>query len=222
VIKTDDPLELNGSMTGRPRSPDVDRRIYDAVMDIYGKYGWKGFSVVAVATRAGVGKASIYLRWPNKTDLLIAAVRARVTLVTDEAFDDVRSELQSLARQMLEMYLSDAGRSAMRLSLEAELVPGLKSYWDEVTSTQVLTARAIVQRAVDRGDLPADTSVTMLLDTLLGAAMMHANAAPLSLRAKQLASVDAYAEQLVDFVLAAVRATVRPAQGRRRRANPAP
>lgn len=189
---------------GRPRDPKVDNRVLNAAMDVFGEFGWKGFSVVAVARVAGVGKASIYLRWPNKTDLLIEAVRSRVVLVTDPEFDDVRTELLSLTRQMLSIYMSDAGRSAMRLSLEAALVPALKEHWDEFSGSQILAARAIVHRAVDRGELPAGTSSTLLLDTLCGAVMMHAQAAPPRLRTRQLDSMDSYAEQLVDFVLAAV------------------
>jgi hypothetical protein len=137
--------------------------------------------------------------------LLIDAVRSRVVLVTDPEFDDVRTELLSLTRQMLSMYLSDAGRSAMRLSLEASQVPALKEHWDEFSGAQIRAARAIVQRAVDRGELPAGTSSTLLLETLCGAVMMHAQAAPPSLRTRQLESMESYAVGLVDFILAAVR-----------------
>ncbi|WP_067650579.1 TetR/AcrR family transcriptional regulator [Nocardia harenae] len=189
--------------SGRPRDPDVDRRVYDAAMAVFGEVGWAGFSMVAVARRAGAGKASVYLRWPNKTDLLIDAVRARVALVTDPEFDDVRTELLSLTRQMLAIYLPDGGRAALRLSLEAHLVPGLAEHYREVSGSQVIAVRAIVRRAIDRGELPPETSVTLLLDALCGAAMMHAQAAPPQLRERQLAAADSYAEQLVDFVLAA-------------------
>lgn len=190
---------------GRRRDPGVDQRVLNAAMAVYGDHGWGAFTVDAVARRAKVGKASIYLRWPNKTDLLIDAVRARVAIVADTRFDNVRSELLALARQLLQLYLSDSGKPAMRLSLEAQLVPGLSKHWDEVRRSQILTARSVVRRAVKRDELPKDTSPTLLLDTLCGAVMMHAQAAPANLRDRQLATADAYSEQLVDFVLVAVR-----------------
>lgn len=37
---------------------------------------------------------------------------------------------------------------------------------------------AIVRRGIDRGELPASTSVTLLLETLIGGAMMHAVGIP--------------------------------------------
>lgn len=192
---------------GRPRDPEVDRRIFDAALDVFGELGWKGFSVLAVAKRAGVGRASIYLRWPNGTDLLIDAVRARVRVVADEPFEDVRSELLSLATQLAAQYVGDAGRSSVRLMLEAHLVPGLKDHWDDVAASQVVAARAIVGRAIARGDLPPQTSATLVLDTLCGAVMMHVQAVPANLRERQLTTLDTYVVQLVDFVLAAVRSS---------------
>ncbi|MGW8815578.1 TetR/AcrR family transcriptional regulator [Gordonia terrae] len=193
------------SSSGRPRDPGVDRRVLDAAINVFGEHGWNGFSVAAVARDAGVGKASIYLRWPNRTDLLVDAVRTRLTLVTDPEFDDVRDELLSLIRQLLATYMSDAGRSAMRLSLEADLVPGLNEIWDDFKQSQILAARSIVERATARGELPESTSPTLVLDTLCGAVLMHAQAAPPRLRARQRVGADSFAEELIDFVLAAAR-----------------
>ena len=194
------------SGAGRPRDPDLDRRIFDAALDVFGELGWKGFSIVAVGKKSGVARASIYLRWTNSADLLIDAVRSRVNVIADRQFDDVRSELLSLTQQLLRQYVADSGRACVRLLLEAHLIPGLKEHWDDVTSSQIVAARAIVARAIERGDLPPETSATLLLDTLCGAAMMHVRAVPDRLRQRQLANIDDYAEHLVDFVLAAARA----------------
>jgi AcrR family transcriptional regulator len=51
---------------GRPRSEVAHRAILNAVMALIteGK-SLETLSVEAVATRAGVGKATIYRRWPN-------------------------------------------------------------------------------------------------------------------------------------------------------------
>ena len=193
-------------VAGRPRDPEVDRRILDAALGVFGEFGWKGFNIVAVAKRAGVGKASIYLRWPNSTDLLIEVVRARVGVVVDEPFNDVREELLSLSKQLLRQYVADSGRSSVRLMLEAHLVPGLKEHWDEVAASQIAAARSIVARAILRGELPEGASATLLLDALCGATMMHVQAVPDHLRERQLTNLDVYAEKLVDFVLVAARA----------------
>ncbi len=61
--------------------------------------------------------------------------------------------------------------------------------------------RAIVRRAIGRGDLPARTFVTPLLDALCGGAMMRVMSAPPDLRELVTEGADVYAERLVDLIL---------------------
>ena len=67
-----------------------------------------------------------------------------------------------------------------------------------------MAARAIVRRGIDRGELAADTPVTLLLDTLAGGAMMHAMATPPERREELAARTAGYAAQLVSFLMRAV------------------
>lgn len=186
---------------GRPRDPAVDERVASAAVELFGDVGWAGFTVDAVARRAGVGKASIYLRWPAKEALLAAALTSRMAKVADIDTGAVRGDLIELARQLLHLYLGEGGRAAMRLGLEAAVVPELGQQHQAIARSQVLAARAIVRRAIGRGELPAGTSVTILLDALCGGAMLHAMSTPPDLRDRVIESADAYAGRLVDFLL---------------------
>src|SRR6202021_1581155 len=58
---------------GRPRSEQAEHAIIEATLDLFAEQGFEGVCVEAVAARAGVGKATIYRRWPNKEELLLAA-----------------------------------------------------------------------------------------------------------------------------------------------------
>jgi len=60
---------------GRPRSPDLEQRALAAVLDVFAEKGWTGLSIAEVASRARVGKSSLYLRWPNKAAMLADALR---------------------------------------------------------------------------------------------------------------------------------------------------
>ena len=59
---------------GRPRSEQAEQAIIEATLDLFAEQGFEGVCVEAVAARAGVGKATIYRRWPNKEELLLAAL----------------------------------------------------------------------------------------------------------------------------------------------------
>jgi AcrR family transcriptional regulator len=197
-------VTISPAQAGRPRDPDVDRRVADAAITLFGEAGWAGFSFEAVARQASVGKASIYLRWQTKEALLVQALRLRVGIIDDVDTGSLRGDLIRLARQILDLYLGDAGRAALRLGLEGDLIPGLADQLSALRTSQVRAARGIVRRGIERGEIPEDTSITMLLDTLGGGATTHVQTTPENRRDALRADAARYAEQLVDFLLGAV------------------
>ena len=194
-------MSATPSQPGRPRDPEVDRRIGQAALDVFGDAGWAGFAMEAVAKRAGVGKASLYLRWHSKEALLTDALALGLPKVADVDTGTLHGDLVELATQMIDLYVGPCSRAAMRLNLEASSIPGVAEHYEAMRTAQVLAARAIVRRGIDRGEIPATTSVTLLLDTLVGGAMMHAISTPAGKRAALANDTAAYAQSLVDFLL---------------------
>jgi AcrR family transcriptional regulator len=194
------------TVQGRPRDPAVDSRVREAAMDLYAQQGWGGFSIDAVARASGVSKASIYLRWSSKEELLTQAVADSFSEIAGIDTGAVREDLLALARLLLDLFEGRHGLAARRMTIESSVTPSVAEHWQSVRTSQVRAARAIVRRAIVRGELPAAASVSLVLDTLCGAAINRANATPEHLRAKAERTRAAYAEQLVDLVLAGVRA----------------
>lgn len=56
---------------GRPRSVEAHRAILGAAADLVCETGYDRASMEAIAARAGVGKQTIYRRWPSKHALLL-------------------------------------------------------------------------------------------------------------------------------------------------------
>ncbi|MDQ0989337.1 TetR/AcrR family transcriptional regulator [Streptomyces sp. V3I7] len=203
-----------GAQRGRPRDPDFEDRVYDAAVQVYGYAGLDGFSIGAVARRARVGKASLYLRWPDRETLLREALDARIVLDTHIDTGDLRADLRRLAQQMLEMFWSDIGLAFMRRVVDATVHPEVFGFRHREGSPTVLAARRLVHNAVDRGDLPPGSSPTVLMDLLFGATMMHATVTPVSMRDKARARADDYLDELVDTILAGMnRATAQGGRG---------
>src|SRR5438132_11861364 len=71
------------SRRGRPRDPAVDQAILAAAVDLLAEGGYARLTMEQVAARAGVGKASVYLRWPNKVTLVAEAIQHRSAVVPD-------------------------------------------------------------------------------------------------------------------------------------------
>lgn len=192
---------------GRPRDPELERRVAQAALTVFGEVGWRGFTIDAVARAAGVGKASIYLRWDDKQSLLIDALTNRLGHVADVDTGTLRGDLVALARQMLETYLGDTGRAALRLGHEARAIPELAEHFDALRRAQTMAARAMVRRGITRGEIDPDTSVTLLLDCLVGGATNHVLSTPPELEAQLAGNVEGFAEDLVAFLLRAVTRT---------------
>jgi len=193
---------------GRPRDPEVDRRIIQAALDVFGDNGWAGFAMETVARRAGVGKASVYLRWTGKEALLTDALTGGLPQVSDVDTGTLYGDLVELATQMLDLYAGSSSRAALRLTLEAPNIPGVAEHYEAMTKAQLRAARAIVRRGIDRGELPPGASITLLLDTLVGGAMMHALSTPPEKRAALAEDTAGHGRRLVEFLLHAVTAPV--------------
>ncbi len=187
---------------GRPRDPAMEQRVHLASCRVYGRFGWSGFTIEAVAREAGVGKASIYLRWSDRTALLIDSLSSTLVQVEDVDTGSLRGDLVALARLHLTYYFGELKQAGLRMTTEAFLTPELQATWEQRRESQVLAARAIVRRGIRRGELSPDASVTLVLDTLLGGVLMHALVLPDELAPDDGSDLDGYAESLVDFVLA--------------------
>jgi len=190
--------------TGRPRDPTMEQRVREAACELYGRVGWSGFSIEAVARQARVGKSSIYLRWTDQTALLLDTLEARIALPLDTDTGSLRSDLIVLSRSIFELLVSDVGDVVVRLSAEARSVPELAPRWAEFMGAQAAAMRAITQRGIARGDLPEHTPVTLMLDALVGGLLMHYMATPPSRMRRLAQEGNDYTEALVDMVLAAV------------------
>lgn len=214
----DQAVRVTAGRRGRPRDPEFESRVFDVAVALYGRAGLDGFSIGAVAREARVGKASLYLRWPDKLALLNAALDARITLDTDVDTGDLRADLRRLAEQMLRMLWTDVGLAYMRRIVDSAVHPDVLPRNDE-GSPVVLAARKLVHNAIARNQLPAGTSPTVLMDMLFGASMMHATITPTTLRSTAEARAGTYLDQLVDAVIAGVSSTADAAKSEPRRVD---
>ena len=92
----EDPAPLR--RPGRPRTAD-DEAIAGAVLQALVERGYDGMTVEDVARRAGVGRATVYRRWPTKTAMVIDALgRGRFPTPEDPDSGDAREDFLSLLR----------------------------------------------------------------------------------------------------------------------------
>jgi AcrR family transcriptional regulator len=154
---------------GRPRSERAEQAIIDATIEALGDYGIDGVRCEDVATRAGVGKATLYRRWAGKEDLLIAAFAAMKHPLPEPRGESVREDLVAL----LTVVAADADdpRYAQQYALlhgAGQRYPRLVArYREQVIEPRRESVRAVLRRGVETGELRSgiDVEVAMLLLT---------------------------------------------------------
>lgn len=192
---------------GRPRDPSLEPRVVAAALAVYAENGWSGFNFEAVARRAGVGKAPLYLRWSSKEDLLLAAFNAHTEAITIRDTGNLRDDLVEYACRLLGSETRPDGLAWLRLHLEASIIPALHAAFSrQILSPHVEGARALLNGALKRGDLPAGSPADLLLDSLYGAVLIKILLSSPDERARLAGHPHGYAEPLVDFVLGAMTA----------------
>jgi AcrR family transcriptional regulator len=152
----------------------VDEAVLSAAVELLGEVGYARLTVDQVAARAGVSKASLYLRWPGKVALVADALGHRSAVVPE--VPDTGSLHQDMLEFLGELVRShEAGfaRAASAVTGEVASNPELReAFRHSVIGTVSDRVQTIVGRAVERGELPA-TSDVELLSVLPMAVLQH-------------------------------------------------
>ena len=153
---------------GRPRSVGVDEALLKATLELATEVGVNRMSMDVLAHRVGVSKATIYRRWPSKEALVLDALRHAIKPVEQVDTGTLRGDLDlylgELAERMTNGSASDILPHLIEVSVRDEV---LRASLDDYVRTRRQPLRTIVERAIVRGELSADTDVDILLDAVL-------------------------------------------------------
>jgi len=151
-----------------------------------------------VAARSGVAKTTIYRRWTSRgalaLDAFLADFQAQQPLPdTGSLRGDLLASLRSWIRAVTH---TSAGPVLAGLIAAAQLDPGFAVTWRErVLGPLRAQQRILLDRAIERGEIPAATDREVVLDLVFGAAyhrLLHGHQ-PLT---------DKFARQVVELVIA--------------------
>ena len=159
---------------GRKRDHTRDPEIMDAALDVLAETGYDGMTIDMVATRAKAGKATLYRRWSSKSDLVLDAVACMKN--NDLALESL-PDTGTLRGDLVAMIKPPSIRDAQR---KMQVMAGIVSMiardpeLAEAAQKALIEPRASVnrvffQRAIDRGEIPADADIDMLC--LIGPSM---------------------------------------------------
>ena len=153
---------------GRPRCPEVHRKILSSVLDLLSEAGYGALTMEAVAARAEVGKASLYRRWAGKGSLVMEALLEHFSSVplpeTGSAINDLLLQMRGVA----ELLTGQPGRNLGCLIAASHDDPELAKAFCQFMCQRRDLARGILKRGQERGELRADLDFEVTLDALFG------------------------------------------------------
>ena len=189
---------------GRPRSAKAQKAILATAIEVLLEKGLRAMSMDDVAKRAGVSKATIYRWWASKELLALDALATEweaptpsTELDTGSLRGDLLARLHPWLRQLNQKPYE---RIIAGLVAQTQTDPEFaKLYREHFIAPRRDETRTLLLRAVDRGEIAADTNLEVTLDLLYGPIyhrLLHRHA-PLN---------DRFAAQVIDAVTAAISA----------------
>ncbi len=189
---------------GRPRNAAVDRTVIDTVLRLISEGASIGdLSMEGIAREAGVGKATVYRRWPGK-DALMLDVLAVVDTVPEVApsgvlRDDLITAVDFIRRRALAKRESALMRTMIaQVSSSPEL---WKRYHDTVVAARRGMLTDLLRRGIGTGEIRPELGedLDLLTDMVVGPVLSRATLRP------DADLPDDLPERVVDTLLAGMR-----------------
>lgn len=159
---------------GRHRSEAADAAILAATLEVLAERGYGGLNVSEVISRAGVSSATLYRRWENKEQLVVAAVATLVPVAectdTGSLEGDVAVFLRNIASSIARRHevVHDA------LTVEARQNPSLSaSLRARFLEPRLDQLGGILTRARRRGELTSAAPSVEFAMSLVGGPLYH-------------------------------------------------
>jgi AcrR family transcriptional regulator len=164
-------LPVEGCGQALSRSEACELAILESALALVAEVGYDRLSMDALAERAKASKATIYRRWSGKADVVVAALRMRHgkngALEVDTG--SLRGDLLALLERSCAAMSSEDGAlvtglfQAMRT--DPELAALLRS---QVFESKLVALEQVVQRAIDRSEIPPGADAVTLNEILSG------------------------------------------------------
>jgi AcrR family transcriptional regulator len=156
---------------GRPRRASARKAIVDATLELLAERGFQAATIEAVAERAGVGRNTIYRRWPSKEELIVDALQELAVDLDADGDGDVYPLLLEWVRDFARVFGDPLyGRILPVVLGELQRNPAFAHVYSErLVRPRYEALVGVLGRAVERGELRRDADVAQIVDLLAGA-----------------------------------------------------
>jgi AcrR family transcriptional regulator len=149
------------------RGDGARQRVLRAALDVLDEHGLPGFTMEAVARRAGASKATLYRRWPTVGALLVDAMDATFQPLPVPDTGRVETDVAQLLTAFVALLEHTPFPRLLAAFIDAaERDPTLAALHADLTRRRREPALTVLARAQERGQLPDDLDLELLTDLL--------------------------------------------------------
>jgi AcrR family transcriptional regulator len=176
------PTGRSGPEAPAPRRPprrldaSRDTAIFRAALDGLTDVGYDRLTMDQIASRAHASKATLYRRWPSKAGLIIDAIVAQREAVQLPDTGSLKADIDAIIAALPEQEAHAGQHYAMLLGLvnaashDQALRDALSKH---VLGQPRRLIRQLLERAMSRGEVPADRDLDLIANTLIGLNMLR-------------------------------------------------
>jgi AcrR family transcriptional regulator len=181
----------------RRRNQHSHQAILNAAVELLEEKGYGNICIEAIASRAGVGKQTIYRWWSSKAEVIMEAYSEKATQdIPTPDTGSVRQDLYQILQQLFALLTTTpTGTAVTGLIAEAQIDPSLaESFRDQFIKGRRAVTQIILERGIERGEVRPDVNLELVLDAIYGPIWYR-------LLLKHAPLDDTFARELVNFVI---------------------
>jgi AcrR family transcriptional regulator len=154
--------------------PETDDAILAATLEVLAECGTAGTTMSEVIRRSGVARATVYLRWPNRDALIVAAIRRAMRKPPMRASGDLEADLARAVQQVHEIFAQPTFRAVLPALVAGWVGTGRDAApdYDVIAPGRTTLAdeyREIAPSAGMRNDIDAQ----LVADLIIGTHLSH-------------------------------------------------
>jgi len=155
---------------GRPRSAQSHQAMLQATLELLAEVGFEAMSIEAIASRAGVGKTTIYRRYSSKAELVADAIESIREEIVIPNTGSLWGDMDALIQNAAQISLNPLGRQtvAIIISSASSNAEFAQIYWIKYLQPRREAFAVVLERAKARQEVKPDLDPGLVFDTMSG------------------------------------------------------
>jgi AcrR family transcriptional regulator len=162
-------MNQSNKKLGRPRSVQSHQAILQATLELLAEVGFEVMSIEAIASRAGVGKTTIYRRYACKEELVADAIESVREEIVIPNTGSLWGDIDTLIESSAQITLTPLGRQtvAMIISSASNNPQFAQIYWTKYLQPRRQAFEVVLERAKARNEV-GDLDPGLVFDVMSG------------------------------------------------------